>query len=239
MLTHRLTLALASALLVSACAASKPVEAGATIEEIPNEPGATAPAAPAAPAMNKLETTDGFNISMPGSPQVARNKVTIPAGDVLTAAWTVNENGILYSVSIADYPPTVVAKRSAETFLDEGRNGLVNQLKGTLKEESDITLDGHPGKAFLVASEAGDVKARNYLVGARLYTLLVLYSPNLGAPKAEEFLASLVLTTPVEPVAKPAASATDGGMMMDGGTMTEATDAGMPVDAGTPKRKKR
>lgn len=239
MLTHRLTLALASALLVSACAASKPVEAGATIEEVPNEPGAAAPA-PAPAAMNKLETPDGFNISMPGTPQEARNKVTIPAGDVLTASWTVNENGILYSVSIADYPPSVVAKRTAETFLDEGRNGLVNQLKGTLKEESDITLDGHPGKAFMVSSEAGDVKARNYLVGARLYTLLVLYSPNLGAPKAEEFLSSLALTAPVESVAKPAAGATDGGMMMDGGTMMmDPADAGMPVDAGTPRRKKK
>jgi len=239
---HRLTLALASALLVTACAASKPLEASATIEEIPNAPSDAGTQAPPQARLIPVETPDGFNVAMPAEPQVARNKVAIKAGEVTTASWTVNQDGILYSVSIADYPAAFVSGHTAGVFLNDGRNGLVNQLKGTLKGEEDITLDGHPGKAFKVSAEAGDVSARNYLVGARLYTLLVLYSPNLGAPLADEFLASLKLTAPVAPVAKqPATVAGDGGtpMSMDGG-MEMSADAGtesMPADAGTPAAK--
>ena len=219
-------------LFAAACATqqSAQTQASSTVEEIPNE------AQPAAPTvqLNRVEAPEGFVIQMPGEPQVVRNKVTIPAGDVTTAAWTSNVEGVIYSISIADYPEKVVAARPPEAFLEEGKQGLVNQLKGALKNEEALTLNEvYPGKAYTVSSDNGEVRARNYLVGPRLYTLLVLYNPSIGAPGADEFLGSLELVNPPPPVERARKGGADGGTMGDGGTDDTGMDAGT-ADAGTP-----
>jgi hypothetical protein len=209
-----------------------------TVEELPaeNQPAGSTPApvavAPAGPQLKAFGSPeDGFNAKIPGEPQVARNKVTIPAGDITTAAWTSNVEGVIYSLSTADYPTKVVAARPPEAFLNEGRDGLVSQLKGTIKSEENITInDMYPGKAFTVSSENGEVKARNYLVGPRLYTLLVLYNPSIGAPAANNFLQSLELVNPPPPVERKATRPRGGS---DAGTPGDAGTP-MPTDAGTP-----
>jgi hypothetical protein len=193
--------------------------------------------------LNRVDAEEGFAVRMPGQPQVVRNKVTIPAGDVTTAAWTVQVEGVIYSVSIADYPEKVVAARPPEAFLEEGKNGLTNQLKGTLKSEEALTINGiYPGKAYTVSSDNGEVRARNYLVGPRLYTMLVLYNPSIGAPGADEFLGSLELVNPPPPVPRKGSGGADGGTAMDGGTAGGGTggmtDGGMGTpDGGTGKRR--
>jgi hypothetical protein len=224
-----------AALLAAACATQKPAqtEASSSIEELPAEENG-APEKPQAPAvvLNRIEAEEGFVARMPGQAQVVRNKVSIPAGDVTTAAWTSNVEGVIYSISIADYPEKVIASRPPETFLNEGREGLVDQLKGTVKSEEPLTINGvYPGKGYTVASDAGEVRARNYLVGPRLYTMLVLYNPSIGAPGADEFLGSLELVNPPPPVERrTSGAAADGGTPAGGGTT--GPDTGTP-DAGT------
>jgi hypothetical protein len=175
-------LALVSVCL-AACAAKQPTR---TQE-------AAAEAKPEAVALSPAGMDDGFRVRMPGTPQVVRNKVAIPAGDVLTGAYTANVDGVIYSVSYTDYPQKVVSSRPPTAFLDEGRNGLVNQLKGTLRDEAAVQLQGHPGRSYTVVSDNGTVRARNFMVGPRLYTLLVLFNPSVGAPQADAFLESLEL----------------------------------------------
>lgn len=189
--------------LTAACASQKSnieedadLEASSTIEET----GSDTSAGPSEPVMNLVEAEEGFTVMMPGEPQVIRNTVTIPAGDVQTAAWTTNVDGVIYSISTADYPEKVVAARPAEVFLNEGKMGLTNQLKGTVTDEKPITLQGYPGQDYTVTSDAGTVRARNFLVGTKLYTMLVLFNPSIGAPFGEEFLTSLKLVNPPPPV---------------------------------------
>jgi hypothetical protein len=205
-----------------------------TVEEVPTEGGTTEEAKPQQVQLQKLSSAEGFSVMFPGDPQPQRGEVAIPGGKVSTAAWTISDpNGVLYSISTADYPEKVVAANPAAAFLNEGKNGLVNQLKGTVKAEEDVTLQGYPGKSFTVSSDAGEVKARNFLVGPRLYTLLVLYNPSIGAPQADAFLTSLELINP-PPAITPAAAAA----AADGGT--PATDAGTPAaDAGTPAKPRK
>lgn len=195
-----------------------------SVEEVPTEGGTPTDQAQPQVQLQKLEAPEGFTVMFPGAPQPQRGEVAIPGGKVNTAAWTISDpGGVLYSISTADYPEKVVAANPAAAFLNEGKTGLVNQLKGTIKAEEDITLQGYPGKSFTVSSDAGEVRARNFLVGPRLYTLLVLYNPSIGAPQADAFLTSLALVNP-PPAITPAAPATT----TDGGT--PATDAG----TGTP-----
>lgn len=205
----------ALALISSGCATgtqNQPTTAGgsSTVEELPADeqaaqaqPEATPAPAPAPAASTVQFATvgspeDGFNVKMPGTPQVARNKVTIASGDVNIATWNSNVEGVIYAITATDYPIKFVATRAPETILNkEGRDVLVGQLKGTLKSEENITInDTYPGKAFVIGSDQGEVKARSYLVGPRLYTMLALYNPSIGAPAADEFLRSLSLINP-------------------------------------------
>jgi hypothetical protein len=229
-------------LIGAACATKESATTGggsSTVEEVATE-GGTTPAEEGKPQVQfqKLEAAEGFTVMFPGSPEPQRGEVAIPGGKVKTAAWTVNHpSGVLYSISTADYPEKIVAANPAAAFLNEGKNGLVNQLKGTVKAEEEITLQGYAGKSFTVSSDSGEVRARNFLVGPRLYTLLVLYNPSIGAPEADQFLTSLALINP-PPAITPAtpATATDGGTTTDGGMGTPATDAGTgtpATDAGT------
>ncbi len=242
----RLFAALVTISLIGAACATKEGATGTTaggsssIEEVPTEETAKPQQAP----LQKLEAPEGFTVMFPGNPQPQRGEVAIPGGKVQTAAWTISDpSGVLYSISTADYPEKVVAANPASAFLNEGKTGLVNQLKGTIKAEEEITLQGYAGKAFTVSSDAGEVRARNFLVGPRLYTLLVLYNPSIGAPQADEFLTSLALINPPPAItpATPAGTATDGGTPATDagtGTGTPATDAGTPAtDAGTAPRR--
>ncbi len=238
------------ALIAAACAGQQKTDnqqATSTIEEIPNEGGDTgAPQADPASQLTAVNADEGFSVKMPGQPQVQRQKVTIPAGEVATAAYSLQTpEGVIYSVSIADYPEKVVAARPAEAFLNEGRDGLTNQLKGTVSNEQEVTVDGYPGKSYTVSSPNGEVKARNYLVGPRLYTMLVLYNPSIGAPGSDEFLGSLALVNPPPPVQRAGVAGADGGvadggMTVDSGTTGgDVADAGTPADAGTTRRRRK
>ncbi|QRK09930.1 hypothetical protein JQX13_07455 [Archangium violaceum] len=232
----RLFAALVTISLIGAACATKEgaTTAGgsSTVEEVPNETTTTDEAMPQV-QLQQLSAPEGFTVMFPGNPQPQRGKVAIPGGEVQTAAWTISDpNGVLYSISTADYPEKVVAANPASAFLNEGKTGLVNQLKGTIKAEEDITLQGYPGKSFTVSSDSGEVRARNFLVGPRLYTLLVLYNPSIGAPQADQFLSSLELVNP-PPAITPASAASDGGTPA-GDAGTPAGDAGTATDAGTP-----
>lgn len=215
--------------------------ATSTIEDVPNEPvpGEQGAAAAPAPAFKPYEATEGFTINMPTEPQVERKQVPLGANTVNTAAFSSRtEDGTIYSISTADYPERLVASRPPEALLNEGKDGLVKQVQGTIKEEADVTIDGYPGKSYTVSSPVvGEIKARNFLVGPRLYTLLVIYNPNHPNNTADAFLTSLKLVNPPPAITT---ATPDAGTGMDAGTV-EAADAGTTTDAGTaaPTRRRK
>lgn len=212
-----------------------------TVEELPGDnqaagtTGGTAAGAAAAPAGPQLNAVggpeEGFTAKMPGVPLVNRDKVPLgAAGEVTRASWAVNVESIVYSLIVADYPPKVVASRAPEAFLNDTRDGLVTQLKGSIKSEENLTINNtYPGKAFTISSDSGEVRVRTYLVGPRVYTLLSVYNPSIASPAIDGFLRSLELINPPAPIEYKGRRplATDDGTPMDAGTPG-------PADAGTP-----
>jgi hypothetical protein len=177
----------------------KPLEASSSIEVIEEGGGDAGQAG----ALMDYEAPDGFSVKLPSVVEPRRDSVAIPnGGEVTVASWAAtDESGVLYSVSIADYPAALVAKNRPEAFLNEGRQGVIAQLTNSkLIDEQPVTAQGYPGTAYTVASDNGEVKARNYLVGNRLYTQLLMYNPAIGAPKGQEFLDSLAFINPPAPL---------------------------------------
>ena len=242
----------ALALIASGCASGpQTTQAGgsSTVEELPGEENAqgqgqaqATPAPTPTPAASTVQFAtvgspeDGFTVKMPGAPQVVRNKVTIASGDVNIATWNSNVEGVIYALTATDYPIKFVSTRAPETILNkEGRDVLVGQLKGTLKSEENITInDTYPGKAFVIGSDQGEVKARSYLVGPRLYTMLALYNPSIGAPAADEFLRSLALINPPPRVERATKGSTPGTGTPATGTGTGTPGTGTPGTGTTP-----
>jgi hypothetical protein len=89
-------------------------------------------------------------------------------------------------------------------MLDEGSDGGVSNVKGQLLEKTEITLDGHTGRALKVRLPNGDIiRSRLYVAGHRLYVVSIL-TPDKDSPApvlrfheevAHKFLDSFKLDT--------------------------------------------
>jgi hypothetical protein len=143
---------------------------------------------------------------MPKDPQVQRGEVKLKKGSVATLTVTSNVDGVIYSVTRAEYPEAVAKKAGPKKLLTETREGLAKGLKGTVTDEKDLELAGHPGETFGVAGAANMVRARSAIVKNQLFSLIVVYAGKVPE-KADEFLNSIELKdpppAPVAPVAKP------------------------------------
>jgi len=202
-----------------ACATTKaPVEATSTIEVIEEGNGGEAPS-----TLVEYEAPEGFKVKLPPSDQEPkRETVPLPqGGEAKVAAWAVRDpSGVLYSIWLADYPTELVSKTSPENFLNEGRDGVLQQLQNAqIVSENPITLQGFPGREYTLTSDNGDVKGRNFLVGNRLYTQIYIYNSAVGAPEGDAFLNSLELVNPPAPTPAP-----------------ESAPAAEPMDGATPAK---
>ncbi|GHG95366.1 hypothetical protein [Comamonas sp. JC664] len=239
----RLVASLATLSLLSAACAGmqKPEnqEASSTIEELPNEGGDAAPAV----QFNVLEAPEGFTVKLPGEPpQAQRSEAPLPkrTDKATLVTYATNVDGVSYIVNAVDYPEAFVATVPAEALINGGIQGIAQQVGGELKSSEDTTLDGYPGKSYMLASPSGEVKGRSFLVGPRVYNLITVYNAGIGAPGADEFLSSLTLINPPPQVERPAPAEADAGTGADAAATDAAAggeDAGTAPDAGARKRR--
>ncbi|QDE71489.1 hypothetical protein BHS05_33240 [Myxococcus xanthus] len=241
----RLVASLATlSLIAAACAGQqKPDnrEATSTIEEVANEGGEETPAV----AFNVMDAPEGFTVKLPGPPpQAQRSEAALPkrTDKATLVTYAANEGGVSYIVNAVDYPEAFVATVPAEALINGGIQGIAGQVGGELKSSEDITLDGYPGKAYMLASPSGEVKGRSFLVGPRVYNLITVYNAGIGAPGADEFLTSLTLVNPPPKIELPEADAgtdagTAGAADGTGAAVEGGEDAGSAPDAGARRRR--
>jgi hypothetical protein len=132
---------------------------------------------------------------MPKEPQVQRRSVPLKkSGIVQTVTMSSTLDGVIFSVTRADYPDAVVKRKGAQKMLSDVRDGLAAQLKGTVSDEKDAELLGHPGQTFTIAGTSNMVQARSALVENQVYSLIVVYTGKSPAG-ASEFLGSIELAS--------------------------------------------
>lgn len=198
-------------LLFLGCAPKRLMGASSTVEELPSEPTADAapeipeaveeaapvpdPAPPLPPAFVKVEAAEGFSVMMPKEPEVQRRSVPLKkSGTVQTVTMSATLDGVIYSVTRAEYPDVVVKKKGAQKMLSDVREGLAAQLKGTVSDEKDAPLQGYPGQTFTIAGANNMVQARSAVVANQVYSLVVVYTGQ-APERASEFLGSTELAT--------------------------------------------
>ncbi|MBE9235691.1 hypothetical protein IQ227_06480 [Anabaena aphanizomenioides LEGE 00250] len=118
----------------------------------------------------------GFSILFPGSPTVTKQKIKNKTGEIEVNLFTVErpQEDVKYTVAYIDYPEEYIEllKRNnqVEAAIDTGKKTAVENAKGTLISEEQMSLEGHFGKEVNY-TKPGDkiVKQRIFLVDRRLY----------------------------------------------------------------------
>jgi len=144
-----------------------------------------------------------FSALLPSQPEKEDQSSDSPLGRIDIHMFMATNEGAVYLVGYSDIP--ALATEDKSPVLDEmrkglligTREGLLKTVDGKLLEETDITFNGHPGKALEVGMP-GDMllSGKIYLVKQRVYQLLTVRHKTTGsADSVAKFFASFKLIT--------------------------------------------
>ncbi|HST54181.1 MAG TPA: hypothetical protein VLJ61_19390 [Pyrinomonadaceae bacterium] len=155
----------------------------------------------------KWETINegGFTAQMPGTPNRQTQSVNAGGSKIDITMLSVTKGNEAFIVGYNDIPPAIaqLADANSETFLNNARDGAVQNVHGHVTSEHAITIDGHPGKEFTgdgtspdASKQEGTFTARVYWVNPRLYQVLYVRPKTTSAPSedGQKFLDSFKLS---------------------------------------------
>lgn len=146
-----------------------------------------------------------FSIMFPGTPVEADNT----SGELTGRKFTLKTSAV-YFVGYHDFPANFSVDLEKETALrkqwfDASRDTTVSGSQAKVLNETQITIDDHPGYFMKLALPSGGVlRESRYIVGKRAYQVLVVTPRELLAPdggkfdetRATKFLTSFRLAKP-------------------------------------------
>ena len=99
------------------------------------------------------------------------------AGPLQLHQFLVEDGNVAYIVMYNDYPNV---PQDQQVFFNNVRDGGANAVKGKVTKEKVISKQGYPGRAFDIETTDTLLLQDVYLVGKRLYQII------LGVPKADK-----------------------------------------------------
>jgi hypothetical protein len=167
-------------------------------------PAPPEPAKPLAAGKAFASPEGRFRVRFPQGPRERVQKVGSPAGPIEVHMFVADLGDVAYFASYNDYSVDP-AQLDPEAALESVVQGALAAGKGRLTARRDVRLGDHPGKEYQAALSLPDgrpaaSKARVYLVGARLYQVLVVSPEGKEDTKAvDAFLDSFALVKPPTP----------------------------------------
>ena len=143
--------------------------------------------------------TGKFSVTVPTEPKEETESVDTRLGKIDIHMFTTEDGNTAYMIGYSDYPEDIIKQNDPQKLLDGGRDGAVSNVNGKLDSELKIDLDGNPGRALVISAKAGNdqdatIKARIYLVGNRLYqVMMVAPKGEVSSSEMDEFLKSFKL----------------------------------------------
>lgn len=207
---------LGSAFLFSACGSSKATPAPAT----PAPAGPATPAVTPTDAPTVVETATpvvvvapsnagldggwitlapdgvGFSAKFPAAPTLTTQTAKTDAGDAPTSLWTFEQGGNLaYYVLVTNYPKGSLATANASNMYDAAIKGMTGgTAELTLAGTTDLALNGHAGRTFLLTSALGSLKGGIWVVGDDMYMVYVSFTSSVDPGLVDTFLSDFQLT---------------------------------------------
>jgi hypothetical protein len=140
-----------------------------------------------------------YSTLFPKQPKLVTQEATAKTGEkfIQYIAQSSDADG-LYGIGYFDILPNMVYS------LNDGRDGILNAIQGTLLKEEAISLGGNPGKELKVSAKSGNldllIRVRYYSIGRRIYYLQHLFQKSSDTPamaeKTARFFNSFKVMTP-------------------------------------------
>jgi hypothetical protein len=135
----------------------------------------------------KYNSPEGrYSILFPGEPKLSTQEGTTKDGQKFPQylAASPDSSEALCMVGYFDVAPGL-------TFsFDDGRNGMVNAIKGILISEKAISIGGYTGRELKISATGEDgtdyiVRARFYQAGSRVYVVQLIVAKSAEGPVAD------------------------------------------------------
>jgi hypothetical protein len=138
---------------------------------------------------------DGFTAKFPGTPKLTTTTTTTKEGPAPTSVWEyLASKDLDYNVAMWKYPAGSATGIAASAIYDSGLAGMESTNGLTLNTQSDITLNGHVGRAFTLKGATYSLQGELVLVGDNLYMATGSYAPTVDTAGVTAFLADFQLT---------------------------------------------
>jgi hypothetical protein len=142
----------------------------------------------------------GFSVASPLPLEESSQSIDTTLGPIEVHFFMAEEGSRAYMVGYSDYPQDFVDQSDPEAMLDGARDGAVGNINGKLVSEIKVLLeDRYPGREIVVTAmvdndQEGTLKERMFLVGNRLYQIMVIApSGEMSVQEMNEFINSLEL----------------------------------------------
>jgi hypothetical protein len=125
---------------------------------------------------------------MPGNPILQTQPMTVPgAGFVTLRLYLLEAAGkdAGFALGYCDYPQHMMRGANIEMMLDGARDGAVRNVNGTLVSENRINIQGNSGREVHATIPQGDLHARFFIVGNRMYMLMAIEGRGEKIPDAD------------------------------------------------------
>ena len=140
-------------------------------------------------------STGAFAISMPTPPVIEKHVVDTNSGLIVTHIILAKTGpSIAYAVVYCEYPQDALFCIAPEKYLNTASDQMVRKMNGDLISESQILLDGFPGKEIKMTIPNGILHLKLYAVGKRSYQIYaVALNDSASHADALKFLTSFRL----------------------------------------------
>lgn len=140
-------------------------------------------------------STGAYAISMPTAPVIEKHVVDTDSGLIDTHIVLAKTGpSVAYAVVYCEYPQDALFCMAPEKYLNTASDQMVRKMNGDLISESQILLDGFPGKEIKMTIPNGILHLKLYAVGKRSYQIYaVALNDSASHADALKFLTSFRL----------------------------------------------
>jgi hypothetical protein len=134
----------------------------------------------------------GFSIHFPFPVEEERSEQATSAGPLTlhTYVATDPEQRTAYYVSYTDFPVEAAMRVDPQEVLARASLGAVDSLGATDVTSKPLMLDGIPGQEVTATAGTSSLRGRFYMVGPRLYQLLLIHPAGEPPLDADQFFSS-------------------------------------------------
>ena len=140
----------------------------------------------------------GYSLEMPGVWTLSSQNINTPIGPLTANMAAVTVNDQAYMTMWIAYPEEAVRARPIDTMLDGARDGAVANVKGTLRKEERITVNGLPGREIIVDVPNNLVAIQRFFVlrNILVQALIAGARGTENGPDTRRYLDSLKVVSP-------------------------------------------